>query len=192
MSIKPLFYFSILTKYFNITKSDVMKNITLAPLGLLLLSFFVLPLGAQSKSGKNVAKTEINQLLEDWHKAASEANADAYFSKMAAASVFIGTDAGEHWTKEAFYAFAKPYFDKGKAWDFKTIERNIFVEGKYAWFDELLDTWMGVCRASGLLKKHKKVWKITHYHLSVTVPNERVESFLEIATKPEEVKPQQK
>jgi hypothetical protein len=45
-----------------------------------------------------------------------------------------------------FQAFAKPFFDRGKAWSFKAIERHIYVDksGKMAWFDELLSTQINV------------------------------------------------
>ena len=42
-------------------------------------------------------------------------------------SVFIGTDAGENWDIKAFKSFSKPYFDKGQAWSFKAIDRNIYI-----------------------------------------------------------------
>ncbi|MBQ0741362.1 nuclear transport factor 2 family protein, partial [Aquimarina celericrescens] len=76
--------------------------------------------------------------LEQWHKAATDANFDAYFSLMTEDAIFIGTDATENWLNTDFKAFAKPYFDKGKAWSFSTLERNIFTEDKsdLAWFDE--------------------------------------------------------
>jgi hypothetical protein len=76
-----------------------------------------------------------------------------------------------------FQAFAKPFFDRGKAWSFKAIERHIYVDksGKMAWFDELLSTQMKICRGSGVLVKIGNDWKIKHYVLSMTVPNENVE-----------------
>ena len=53
--------------------------------------------------------------------------------------------------------FCKPYFDKGKAWDFKASNRIITygADETIAWFDEDLDTWMRGCRGSGIcvLKK---------------------------------------
>ena len=121
-------------------------------------------------------KANINEQLEAWHNAAAEANYDAYFSLMSSDGVFIGTDASENWQNEAFRAFAKPYFDNGKAWSFSTLERNIYV-GEYqdlAWFDELLDTQMGICRGSGVLEKDSLDWKIKHYVLSIAIPNENV------------------
>lgn len=121
-------------------------------------------------------KVAINETLDAWHKAAATANFDTYFSLMTTEGVFIGTDATENWQNEAFKAFSKPYFDKGKAWNFTAIERNIYVDSskKIAWFDELLDTQMEICRGSGVLKKVKGKWKIAHYVLSIAIPNENV------------------
>lgn len=129
-------------------------------------------------------KEIINQALNSWHKAAAEANFEAYFAPIAEDGIYIGTDATENWNKEAFKTFAKPYFDKGKAWNFTTIERNIFLseDKKTAWFDELLDTQMKICRGSGVLKKIDGQWKIAHYVLSVAVPNENVDEVVKIKT----------
>jgi hypothetical protein len=85
---------------------------------------------------------------------------------------FIGTDATENWGKPAFQEFAKPYFDKGKAWNFTVLERHIYFDQskKIAWFDELLNTQMKICRGSGVLVKIDGKWKIKHYVLSM-IPN---------------------
>lgn len=129
---------------------------------------------------KKVIKTKINTLLNNWHLAATEANFEGYFGKMDSISVFIGTDASENWTKKQFEAFSKPYFDKGKAWDFKTLERNIYVNnsGDFVWFDELLNTWMGTCRGSGVLEKKGNEWKIKHYVLSIAIPNDDIKKVI--------------
>jgi len=121
-------------------------------------------------------KEAINTLLDAWHKSASEAKYDAYFNAMSNTSVFLGTDASENWKNNDFKVFSKPFFDLGKAWDFKPVKRNIYIspEGNFAWFDELLNTWMGVSRGSGVLSKTEGVWKIEHYVLSVTIPNENI------------------
>ncbi|WP_282016818.1 nuclear transport factor 2 family protein [Salegentibacter mishustinae] len=122
-------------------------------------------------------KSNIDQVLTQWHKAASEANFEEYFSLMTEDGVFIGTDPTENWQNKDFRAFSKPYFDRGKAWNFKTLERNIYTEenSDIAWFDELLAAQMGICRGSGVLKKTEEGWKIAHYVLSITIPNENVE-----------------
>ncbi|MCF8296086.1 MAG: nuclear transport factor 2 family protein [Saprospiraceae bacterium] len=127
----------------------------------------------------------INSYLDDWHLAAANADFDGYFDKIADDGIYIGTDPTERWTKDEFVKAYKPYFDKGKAWDFKAIERNIDFskDGKVAWFDEKLDTWMGICRASGVLELIDGNWKIKHYHLSVTILNERTKEFVEMNKK---------
>lgn len=123
--------------------------------------------------GQN-SKEQIAKVLNNWHQAAANANFNDYMSAMTNDAVYIGTDATENWTKPQFIKFAKPYFDKGKAWSFSALERNIYLskDQKTAWFDELLNTQMKICRGSGILIKVGKTWKIQHYVLSMTIPNE--------------------
>nr|WP_255444033.1 nuclear transport factor 2 family protein [Robiginitalea sp. SC105] len=125
-------------------------------------------------------KQALDSLLTAWHQAASDADFDAYFGLMAPGAAFIGTDASENWDKEAFMAFSRPYFEQGKAWSFKAVQRNIYLgpDGKTAWFDELLDTWMQLCRGSGAAVKTPGGWKIAHYVLSMTIPNEEVDGAI--------------
>ncbi|MGL2987123.1 nuclear transport factor 2 family protein [Flavobacterium sp. RSSA_27] len=129
-------------------------------------------------------KEKIAATLDAWHQAAAQAKFEAYFGLMSHDAIFIGTDAKENWSKTAFQAFAKPYFDKGKAWSFTAIERHIFLDptGKLAWFDELLSTQMKICRGSGVVEKVGKEWKIKHYVLSMTIPNENVDEVVKIKT----------
>ncbi|MFV8338923.1 nuclear transport factor 2 family protein [Flavobacterium sp. LB3P21] len=129
-----------------------------------------------------VSKSNINSVLDAWHKAAAEANYDAYFSLMADDATFIGTDATENWNKKDFQAYAKPHFDKGKAWSFTALERHIYFDetGKTAWFDELLNTQMKICRGSGVLVKIGKEWKIKHYVLSMTIPNDNSNEVIKV------------
>ena len=123
---------------------------------------------------------DIHTFIDNWHKAATAADADAFFGAMAEDCLYIGTDKTERWTKDQFKTFAKPYFDKGKAWDFTPYDRDLHVtsDGKSAWFSELLTTWMGVCRGSGVLMKEKGKWQLKQYHLSVTVPNDLIRDFI--------------
>ena len=122
----------------------------------------------------SIANKNVNSLLNNWHKAAADANFDTYFNLMTSDAVFIGTDATEYWTKQAFMTYAKPHFDKGKAWSFTAIDRHIYFSqnNKMAWFDELLNTQMKICRGSGVAELTKYGWKIKHYVLSMTVPNQ--------------------
>ena len=127
-------------------------------------------------------KQEINATLDAWHKAAAESHFKVYFGMMTEDAIFIGTDPTENWDLKAFQAFAKPYFDKGKAWSFKAIERHVYLDksGKIAWFDELLNTQMKICRGSGVLVKTAKEWKIKHYVLSMTIPNDNTNEVIKI------------
>lgn len=130
-------------------------------------------------------KSKINATLDSWHKAAANAEFDTYFSLMTNDCVFIGTDATENWQNEAFKTFSKPYFDKGKAWNFSSLQRTIYLNKNQdiAWFDELLDTQMKICRGSGVLVKVEKDWKISQYVLSMTVPNELTTEVIKLKEK---------
>jgi SnoaL-like protein len=132
----------------------------------------------------SVMKVQVNNFINEWHKNASEADF-AYFDKISESGIYIGTDASELWTKKEFLDWSKKYFESGKAWEFETIERNIYlsVDYSYSWFDELLNTGMGVCRASGLLIRTDNEWTIEHYHLSITIPNESVNDVKRIINK---------
>jgi len=134
-------------------------------------------------------KDQVSQTLDTWHKAAADANFNTYFDLMADDAIFIGTDATENWTKPDFKVWAKPFFDKGKTWNFTALERHIFFDktGKTAWFDELLNTQMKICRGSGVLVKVGKEWKIQHYVLSMTIPNEEVDAVIKIKAPIEDV-----
>jgi hypothetical protein len=127
-------------------------------------------------------KQAINTMLDNWHKAAADVQFDNYFSYLTDDAIYIGTDATENWNKKQFQAFAKPYFDKGRAWSFTALERNIYFskDAKTAWFDELLNTQMKICRGSGVLVKVKNTWKIKHYVLSMTVPNDNSDEVTKI------------
>tara|TARA_R110000868_G_scaffold73955_3_gene214031 strand:- start:1590 stop:2087 length:498 start_codon:yes stop_codon:yes gene_type:complete len=144
-----------------------------------LLLFFLTITGNSQETN---AKLEISKVLDAWHKAAAETDFDTYFSLMTKNGVFIGTDATENWQNKAFREFSKPYFDSGRAWSFTSIERNIYIneEENFAWFDELLDTQMKICRGSGVLQKIDGNWKIAQYVLSITVPNENVDDLIHL------------
>ena len=152
------------------------------------LLFILFPFFVTTSNAQNDLKAQINNTLDAWHKAAAEANYSNYFDTLADDAIFIGTDATENWTKPAFQAFAKPYFDKGKAWSFTALERHIYIseDKKTAWFDELLDTQMKICRGSGVLVFINKQWKIKHYVLSMTIPNDNSDEIIKIKAPIEE------
>ena len=157
-----------------------MRKIIVFVIGLVVI-------GCKSKQVANQInhESEINLVIDNWHQAAAEANSNSYFNAMTEDAIFIGTDATENWNKPAFIQFAKPFFDKGKAWNFTALERNIYFSSdkKTAWFDELLNTQMKICRGSGVLVVDKNNnWKIKHYVLSMTIPNDHTNEVVKIKT----------
>ena len=129
-----------------------------------------------------ITQNELDKFIDDWHFSATKANYETYFDAMDDSFIFLGTAPGERWSKDEFSNFSKPYFDKGKAWDFKASNRhwNFSKNGKTAWFDEDLDTWMRDCRGSGILIKKKGEWKLVYYNLTVLIENEKMKEFLEL------------
>ncbi|GMN10354.1 nuclear transport factor 2 family protein [Croceitalea sp. MTPC9] len=145
---------------------------------IITLLFF----GSTALFAQDIEKEAISSVLDAWHKAAADADFETYFDNMTKDGVFLGTDATENWQNQEFKDFSKPYFDKGKAWSFTAVERNIYINKAkdFAWFDELLDTQMKLCRGSGVLQKVDDTWKIAHYVLSIAVPNENVAELISI------------
>lgn len=151
-----------------------------------IVLFCILLLGSKLFSQNTESdRKKINIILDSWHKAAANAEFDNYFSYMSSNGVFIGTDASENWQLDAFKTFSKPFFDKGKAWNFTSLQRNIYFDKSQntAWFDELLDTQMKICRGSGVLIREGKNWKIAHYVLSMTIPNDNTDEVVKIKGK---------
>lgn len=169
-----------------------LKNYMLMKGRFILLFCLVLMVMARScrnsTSDPVAEKTRIDTLLNQWHAAAARADLKIYFDFFSPDAVFIGTDASEHWDRKAFYTFSKPYFDRGRAWTFKAVDRHIYFgrEGHTAWFDELLSTKMKICRGSGVLEKEYGQWKIKQYVLSMTIPNSKTDSVVRIKSGPED------
>ncbi len=162
-----------------------MKKIVVILIGVVLFGCkSSQPTNSSDKSvNSSDVKSEINLFLNNWHKAAAKANFEAYFGAMTDDAIYIGTDATENWNKQEFIKFAKPYFDRGRAWNFTALERNIYFSSdkKMVWFDELLDTQMKICRGSGVLVADEKGnWKIKHYVLSMTIPNDHTNEVVKI------------
>lgn len=134
-------------------------------MSVLLMSILALPIFAD--------EVALNNLMEGFHSAASKADFDDYFSRFARDSVFLGTDASERWPLEAFKAYAKPHFDAGRGWTYRTVDRHWRISGDIAWFDEQLDNEnLGRCRGTGVVIKEDGKWKVAHYSLTLLIPNE--------------------
>ena len=164
-----------------------MKRINI--LIVLIIFSFTSTVFAQKKGFyENVQKKNVSKVLDDLNTFAAAADFKNYFNLFATESTFIGTDATEVWNKKEFMDYSKPHFDKGKAWNFTSLKRNISFssDGKYAWFNELLDTQMKLCRGSGVLEKIGNQWKIKQYVLSQTIPNDVNDEVIKIKTPIEE------
>lgn len=162
-----------------------MKNIILVHL---LATILFACKQSTSPADTTTASKEIGNMLDSLNRAAARADFNAYFNYYAEDGIFCGTDATERWNKKEFMAWSKPYFDKGKAWNFTAIDRHIYVDpdGNMAWFDELLSTQMKICRGSGVIVKQDKEWKLKQYVLSTTVPNSLIDTVTIMKTAEED------
>ncbi len=153
------------------------KNLT--ALGLLLLT-----VGCTSppQVNKEKARDSIDSLMDRWHRAAAEADDSTFFRSMTRNGIYLGTDPEEKWSRTAFQEWAAPHFKGAEAWSFKPETRTIYFNqtGNTAWFEEKLETWMGTCRGSGVLVRKNGHWKIAHYHLDKTLPNEKMDTVLSV------------
>jgi len=128
----------------------------------------------------------VNALIDNWHKAAAKADEKVYFGSMTDDAIFLGTDETEHWTKTEMEKLMQEVFQRESAWDFTVDRRQVYFSGdeEQAWFDEDLSTWMGDCRGSGVVKKTADGWKIQHYNLALTIPNDKIEGVMKITGAP--------
>ena len=145
-----------------------MKNLFLACC-LVLSSFAAFAQPAESDAAY---RKQINAFIDEWHDDAANARL-AYFDKIAPNGIYIGTDKTELWNREQFKAWARRFFERKSAWSFKAVKRNVYMSAdrKFVWFDELLDTQMGPCQASGVIRKTANGFEIEHYQLSIAIPN---------------------
>ena len=123
----------------------------------------------------NIEKVEINKILDNLHKYASEANGEKYFQLFSDQAVFHGTDLNERWSIDEFKKYAQNRFDTGTGWTYKSLERNIFINSSNttAWFDEILiNEKYGKFRGTGVLSKIDDMWKIDQYNLLLPIPND--------------------
>ena len=134
---------------------------------LLLINFiFIFSINA------NTQHNSIDALLDGLHRDAHEGDFQSYFARYSPDAIFLGTDKTERWTIEDFKAYAKPAFEDGHGWTYKVIERNLEGEGDTRWFDEILfNEKLGHCRGTGVVQLINNEWKISHYALTMLVPN---------------------
>ena len=115
-------------------------------------------------------------VLDDWHAAAAAADEQRYFAHFTPRGVFLGTDATERWTVAEFREYAHPHFAAGRGWAYLPRDRHVMLSenGLLAWIDEkLTNEKYGELRGTGVLRKIDGEWKVAHYSLTFTIPNER-------------------
>jgi hypothetical protein len=142
----------------------------------LILAFCLFLAGAAAHAQAPIdaaLKRQVDGFLNAWHDDAAKAR-PAFFDKMAKDGVYIGTDKTEVWSRDEFKTWTKGAFGRKSAWTFKPIKRNVYAspDKSIIWFDEQLDTEMGICQASGVIRKTPAGFEIVHYQLSMAVPNE--------------------
>ena len=120
----------------------------------------------------NWAQEDLDVLLNGLHLDAHKGNFESYFDRYSNDAVFLGTDKTERWTIEEFKAYARPAFSDGHGWTYAVVERNWEGDGNTRWFDEiLLNEKLGHCRGTGVVELVNGEWKISHYALTMLVPN---------------------
>jgi hypothetical protein len=124
----------------------------------------------------------VHAFVDAWHLAAAEADEDTFFGSMSTDGIYLGTDASERWLRDTFHVWAQFAFDRESAWAFKPYDRQLYFSdnNKYVWWEEMLETWMGPCRGSGVAHYENGQWKIKHYNLAVTIANDKIDGFIEL------------
>ena len=113
-----------------------------------------------------------NRLLDQLHLQAAAADYKRYFELYTEDAVFLGTDRSEYWPLEAFKAYSKPHFDKGKGWTYTPLKRELHFFENTAWFEEeLLSESYGQVRGTGVLVRTELGWKVAQYNLTLPIPN---------------------
>ncbi len=120
-------------------------------------------------------REEANQVIDDWHTAAARGDRDGYLGSMAPDARFLGTDSTERWDLAQFTGYVNEHFEPGNGWTFQPDERvlRLSTSGVSAWFDErLASESYGELRGTGVLERVGGAWKVAHYSMTFTVPND--------------------
>jgi len=130
---------------------------------------------------QNIKSTNtVEQVLDNLHLYAAEANAKKYIDLFADGAVFFGTDISERWPKVEFSNYATDRMSSGTGWTYFMKERNIYFSNdhKTAWFDEILtNKGYGEFRGTGVLKRVGTQWKIVQYNLLLPIPNNLMKKY---------------
>ena len=133
------------------------------------------------------AEASAREALDAWHAAAAASDEAAYFALMTPDAIFLGTDTTERWTRDEFQAYAHRPFSEGHGWRMHAIRRDVVMLNFYvAYFDEDLEAAnLGPARGSGVLFRDAQgQWRIAHYNLAITVPNDRFDAVRTLLAAP--------
>lgn len=161
-----------------------MKKFLILFFALVMIRTFMFGITGQEPT----AETDIDHLIDGFHKAASVADQINYLKCLDEDAIFLGTDGGERWTKEEFAAFVKPYFSKGIGWTYIPKNRVVHIskERKFAWFSEkLFNEKYGELRGTGVVRRGDNGWKIVQYNMTFVIPNKCTKKIVEIVKKVE-------
>lgn len=130
---------------------------------------------SKAEPSRSTLLAEANRVVDDWHDAAARGDRDRYLDHFAPTAVFLGTDASERWDLASFTVYVDRYFKPGSGWAYTPSKRHVVLgPGKdIAWFDEELDSsGYGALRGTGALERDGDTWRIVHYSMTFTIPNE--------------------
>jgi hypothetical protein len=147
----------------------------------LCCALLAVPGAVAAQGARAGADAAVADVLDALHRAASEADFDAYFGLYASEFVFLGTDATERWDRAQFMEYARGPFSQGRGWTYTPLERHVSVssDGSTAWFDERLENaGLGETRGSGVLVREDGAWKVAQYNLTIPIPNELAREFV--------------
>lgn len=153
---------------------------------LLLSACAACPPPAATHVASAEERAAVDATLDGWHAAAAASDLEGYLARMTPEAIFLGTDATERWTVAELRAYAERPFSEGRGWVMRSVRRDVFVHGDVALFDEDLDAVnLGAARGSGaLVRGADGAWRIVHYDLTVTVPNERFDEVRDLLAGP--------
>jgi hypothetical protein len=135
---------------------------------------------APSVSSKVRSQSEaeiVSAMLDDWYSAANRGDAPEYHSRFTDDAVFLGTDPKERWTISEFRAlYPHPQ------WTYVSKDRHVLFssDGKMGWWDEKLSSKHGEARATGVVVRSHRTWKIAQYNLSFLIPNAAVPDLIDM------------
>ena len=139
------------------------------------------PTGSSASIDPMAEVVAIEELLNRFHQAASEADLETYFGCLTADALFVGTDATEVWSVDEFRAYTEPYFSEGRGWTYTATRRQMstLTPGSWQFYEALENEKYGSLRGSGAVIETPEGWRISQYVLSFAVPNDATPGLLE-------------